>query len=732
MMQDCAEYYPPTPRHVPPELTRPTLRYRLQAALVVASLFLFLAVYLSLLAGCAGFSYWALSKAIRAFATRNGSFPMLLLAGAGVLAWLLALYFIKGLFKFQRRDPLYLEITEAEQPRLFAFIRQVCADTGAPQPARIVVSPLVNAGVYYASTFWSLFFPVRKNLHIGLGLVNCLTLSEFKAVMAHEFGHFSQSSMRLGTYVYTANHIIHEIIYGRDWVDNSLSFCNPVLGVVRWALGAVYRVIGFAHASLSRQMEFQADLVAVSVSGSDAIIHGLLRTDFAQNCLDVTWQDLNAAADHQLQTQDLFCHQTRTAEYLRQLRANPLLGIPPELPEEAEPGLPVFPPNESVLPPMWASHPPHYQRELNCKCTYVRGPQDDRSAWVLFDDPAALRQRVTQRHYELVHANKSLRAEPAETVQRFIDEDRAETVYSARYHGLYAEGFIAPGQIDTLMKSLPPRYEQPGKLIGEHAAIFSPELRQRLQEYQERCADRRRLIRFAQKIDVPRAGVFQFRDKQYRVADAAGLVKILEAEIKADHAHLAALDRRIFLVYMAMARQLDEAVAQELEQRYRFHLGVQEMISALSRCEAQVNEAFQLMAAKRDPNPQIVQAAVIVVRDSQRVLEQQLHAATHLKMPALKNLRAGEPLAYFLDAKPVVSGLIGTEQIVQGTWVKEMLQRQAEVIDKLRRILFKSLGSLLCFQERVGEHYKARFTAPRTLAPDIRDTRTAAPAARLR
>ncbi|MGK4302038.1 M48 family metallopeptidase, partial [Klebsiella pneumoniae] len=84
------------------------------------------------------------------------------------------LYFIKNLFKFRRRDPLYLEITEAEQPRLFAFVRQLCAETQAPEPARIVVSPEVNAGVFYAASFWSLFWPVRKNLHIGLGLVNCL------------------------------------------------------------------------------------------------------------------------------------------------------------------------------------------------------------------------------------------------------------------------------------------------------------------------------------------------------------------------------------------------------------------------------------------------------------------------------------------------------------------------------------------------------------------------------
>src|SRR5207302_10138521 len=132
-------------------------------------------------------------------------------------------------------------------------------DTGAPEPARIVVSPEVNAGVFYACTFWGLFFPAPKNLHIGLGLVNCLNLVEFKAVLAHEFGHFSQRSMRLGTYVYTANRIIREIIFGRDWLDESLKVLTPVLKSIRWVLGGLFRVINFAQASLLRQMAFQAD-----------------------------------------------------------------------------------------------------------------------------------------------------------------------------------------------------------------------------------------------------------------------------------------------------------------------------------------------------------------------------------------------------------------------------------------------------------------------------------------
>src|SRR5438309_2189853 len=82
------------------------------------------------------------------------------------------------------------------------------------------------------------------------------------------------------------------------------------------------------------------------------------------------------------------------------------------------------------------------------------------------------RQRVTDRHFKRQEAKTPVVVQAAEVVQRFIDEDRAETVYSARYNGLYEEGFIAPGPVDELMQKAPSRYEQPARLLAEHAAIF--------------------------------------------------------------------------------------------------------------------------------------------------------------------------------------------------------------------------------------------------------------------
>src|SRR5262249_20698318 len=130
----------------------------------------------------------------------DGKSNFWLLVG-GIASAMICLFMVKGFFKRSRSDPVIgVEVTEDGEPELFAFIHRLCQDTKAPFPHRIYVVPDVNAAVAYHESVLNLFLPARKNLIIGLGLVNRLNLMEFKAVLAHEFGHFSQKSMKLGTY----------------------------------------------------------------------------------------------------------------------------------------------------------------------------------------------------------------------------------------------------------------------------------------------------------------------------------------------------------------------------------------------------------------------------------------------------------------------------------------------------------------------------------------------------
>src|SRR4051812_44528892 len=112
MLPAIAELYPPNPSNVPPQLSRPTLRYRVQALLVVASLFLFLAVYLSLIAVSAVVTVAAVIlmfdlESLKEYGPVGGTIIATLIVLAGLVCGALTLYFLKGLFKFRHQDAQY-------------------------------------------------------------------------------------------------------------------------------------------------------------------------------------------------------------------------------------------------------------------------------------------------------------------------------------------------------------------------------------------------------------------------------------------------------------------------------------------------------------------------------------------------------------------------------------------------------------------------------------------------
>ncbi len=193
------------------------------------------------------------------------------------------------------------------------------------------------------------FIPAPKILTIGLALVNVINLTEFKALLAHEFGHFSQKSMKIGGYVYMANRIVGDLVYGRDWLDRVIgNWCRldprisfpawiffALLWSLRQLLKGLHYAIFFLDRGRSRQMEFNADLVAVSLTGSDAPIHLLCRSGMADVILNQAIRDLQMAQDHHLYTRDMFYHQTEALPFVRRCMKNPTFGEPPPLPANA-------------------------------------------------------------------------------------------------------------------------------------------------------------------------------------------------------------------------------------------------------------------------------------------------------------------------------------------------------------------------------------------------------------
>lgn len=180
--------------------------FKKQTLRTIFSLVIFAAVYILILVAAVGLTIACVYGGIMMVVLA----PRLVTIGLGIGLASLGFFILYFLFKFiftsNKVDRSHLQrITREEQPDLFLLLDDIVSKVGTTFPKNVYLSSEVNASVFYDSSFWSMFLPIRKNLQIGLGLVNSVTHDELKAILSHEFGHFSQRTMKVGSYVYNVN-----------------------------------------------------------------------------------------------------------------------------------------------------------------------------------------------------------------------------------------------------------------------------------------------------------------------------------------------------------------------------------------------------------------------------------------------------------------------------------------------------------------------------------------------
>jgi Zn-dependent protease with chaperone function len=716
--------YPPAPTKVPPEITRLDSAYRLRVVAMIGGLFLFLILYLIFVAVAGLLAYWLVLLPVPDIRGRGILFFLVLKFGGAFAAVLLWLFLFKGLFKGKRVErSAYTPLQEKDHPDLFAFIRRVYQDTGSPRPRRVYVNADVNAALVYNTSLLNLFIPPRRDLLIGLGLVNVVNLSEFKAVLAHEFGHFAQRSVGLGSYLYVANRVMSDVIYSRDgldrfvdgWSQQDIRFSFPawglkgILWVVRQILAGAYQSLNILHLSLSRQMEYNADNVAVSVTGSDALIHCLARLAIANESLADAAQSLDAAADHGVFTDDLFYNQTQVAGRLRHVRKDDRAGLPPELPVNPAEKVQVFQPIDDGIPERYRSHPTDYMREQNAKRIYIRSPHDERSPWLLFGHLAELKTAVTERFYcHALGRREDYNPRAAAEVQNFIDAEHAESTYDPKYHGLFDDRFTNPGDLQNL-----PTQPWTGEQLAAWLSNWPPaDLQQKVQTFRQRQSEYQ-LLRGLQRGALTLKGkTFPFRDQQYFMRDVDRLFSVVDKELDSDLEAFHRLDREAFLAHWSLAGHLDGADQRddgrqsELLQRYRFHIAVQGLLQGMLAEQAQLQAILDALSK----NAQLSEDEFKYVRNKLREIHQtltvNLEDAKSLMTPALTNVPAGSSLySLVVDRGDTALPRLSDDNI-SGEWLGKLMARVDGVLSRVKRVHFKSLGSLLACQEKLAGEWQ--------------------------
>lgn len=531
-------------------ILKPGKAYRQEALKVTAAILFFVLVYLALITLAAFLAVFVSFIGIKLIILKPMFLTLMIGVGLIGLGIMVIFFLIKFIFTSQKIDRSgYREIRRNEFPELFAYIESLAKETQTPFPKRIYLTHEVNASVFYDSSFFSMFFPVKKNLLIGLGLVNSVNLSEFKAVLAHEFGHFSQHSMRLGVYVFNTNKIIYNMLFDNDGYANTLgrwaeasgyfavfaTLTAKIVQLIQYILRKVYVVVNKSNLSLSRQMEHHADTVSAFVAGPNHIISSLNRLELA-----------GVGHQYLLNQYDKWIHENQKPANMFEHHAEVMKVFATDQGYELENGIPVIEQNEKstmvrsriVFKDQWASHPSNQERDNYLKSLNIPLHETDKSSpWVLFGDFRKVQEEITDQLFSAIKYKGEVELMDLHSFRERFNREHSKFTFNKRYKGFYDNRRIRRFDLNNhsdLMEyfDFEELYNEANLLLPKKLEVLSSD------------------IELLKNLAQSKIKTFDFDGKKLKKKDIPEILKQLETEEKQCQDQLNTLDIAVFKFFI--------------------------------------------------------------------------------------------------------------------------------------------------------------------------------------
>jgi Zn-dependent protease with chaperone function len=251
-------------------MSSPGRSLALRASLAAALLITFYALALAVAVGLVG-----LGLAVGGALLSAGRIHVvgLFFAAAAILGGLIVLWSI--LPRIDRFEPPGPELSAADFPALFAEIHGLARAAGQAPPVHVYLVPDVNA--FVAQRGGVMGIGSRRVMGIGLGMLEAFTVSELRAVIVHEFGHFHGGDTRLGPWIYKTRGAVIRTVGNLERAHDAtveISVIPYVLRAVRWPFAGFAALFLRITQRISRAQEYAADALAVRIAGADAVIDG--------------------------------------------------------------------------------------------------------------------------------------------------------------------------------------------------------------------------------------------------------------------------------------------------------------------------------------------------------------------------------------------------------------------------------------------------------------------------
>ncbi|MXN90428.1 M48 family metalloprotease [Flavobacterium sp. Sd200] len=630
------------------EFKRSTTKAILSIAffVLVYLLLIIAAIALTIVCGYAGIMLIAVKPMILTIMVGIG------LIGMGVL---LIFFLIKFIFSKNETDNSHLiEITREQQPQLFTFIDDIVKEVNTDFPKKVYISSQVNASVFYDSGFWSMFFPVKKNLHIGLGLMNAVTVNEFKGILAHEFGHFSQRSMKVGSYVYNVNYVLHNMLHDNTGYSNIISRWASIsgyfsifvaggiklIGGIQWVLGNVYKVVNINYMALSREMEFHADEVAANVAGPEALATSLVRLDLANHALNTVLDFYAGKIEHNIKPDDIFAQ-----HHFVMSHSGHEYGL------HFEHGLPQvtlatknrFNKSKLAFDDQWASHPSDNDRIKRLELLNIKVENtDNRPALDLFVNVEKIRTEVTGNLFSGIEYTAATTVHAAHDFNTEFELARAKNLLPKKYNNFYDDLPLAPVNLDKL--SLTDRTFSEKELFSQNSVNLVYEIKGI--EYDLS------VIRRIESGEVTLTS-FDYEGIRYNRHSTYQLIPSLQAILLDKKLELDEHSRKIYAYYLNSSQA--KGLINEYKEKYRMY---QHNHKNLENNIALLTEMYNLTEFTNQSTPyEVIEANIEKVYNKEKELKEAIKSLTEdATFISLNDTKANEAFKVYLELdKPYFS-----------------------------------------------------------------------------
>ncbi len=184
-------------------------------------------------------------------------------------------------------------LTRANTPELFSFIDEIAGEVGYEKKLeKIILTSGTKISVYIEPSFSNLFLNKQPCIVIGYSLMRMLNKDELSAVISHEIAHLCQEFTFYKAHlarIANTNSLLGKKENGRLGANCQLNaytlpayFFNKVFEIV---FDAMFEEQRAEYLIIERDMEFEADDIAIKVCGKRSLLNAIVKADIIKNRL---------------------------------------------------------------------------------------------------------------------------------------------------------------------------------------------------------------------------------------------------------------------------------------------------------------------------------------------------------------------------------------------------------------------------------------------------------------